>query len=73
MSVGVDEETLETLAAELSGNEDEEKFDRLTDQRRRLASIRRELAASDTTAKQKLTPLPNVAVEASSAYCFMAK
>ena len=68
VSLGVDEETLEELAAELSGNEDEERFDRLADQRRRLASIRRELVASDSTANQEFVRSPNVAVEASSAY-----
>ncbi len=68
VSVGVDEKTLEALSVEFSRNEDEERFDRLADQRRRLASIRRELAASDSTAKQELAPSPNVAAEASSAF-----
>ena len=68
VSVEADEETLEALAAELSGNEDEERFDRLTDQRRRLASIRRELASSDSAATQDSGPSPTAAVEASSAY-----
>ena len=68
VSVEVDMETLEALAAELSGNEDEEKFDRLTDQRRRLASITRELAASEAAKKQEFAPSPNVAAEASSAF-----
>ena len=40
--VEVGEETLEALAGELLRNEDEERLDRLMDQRRRLASIRRD-------------------------------
>ena len=68
VSVEVDEETLEALTAELSRNKDEERFDRLTDQRRRLASIRRELASSDSAVIQNSAPSPNGAVEASAAY-----
>ena len=68
VSVEVDEETLEALTAELSRNEDEERLDRLTDQRRRLASIRRELASSDSAVIQNSAPPPNGAVETSSAY-----
>ena len=66
--VEVGEETLEALAAELLRNEDEERFDRLMDQRRRLGSIRRELASSDPAATQDSTSSPTATVEASSAY-----
>ena len=66
--VEVDEETLEALSAELSGQKDEERFDRLTDQRRRLASIRRELASSDSAVMQNSVPSPKRAVQASAAY-----
>ena len=59
---------MEALATELSRNEDEERFDRLTDQRRRLASIKRELASSDSAATQNAALSPTAAVEASSAY-----
>ena len=66
--VEVGEETLEALAAELLRNEDEERFDRLMYQRRRLGSIRRELASSDPAATQDSTSSPTATVEASSAY-----
>ena len=68
VSVEVGEETLEALATELPRNEDEERFDRLTDQRRRLASIKRELASSDSAATQDSALSPTAGVEASSAY-----
>ena len=68
LSVEVGEETLEALANNLLRDEDEAAFDRLTDQRRRLASIRRELAspASEMTKQGALSP--TAAAEASSAY-----
>ena len=69
LSVEVREQTLEVVAENLLQNEDEAAFDRLTDQRRRLASIRRELADSASGATQDGTLLsPTIAVEASSAY-----
>ena len=68
LSVEVPEERLEALATDLSRNDDEAAFDRLTDQRRRLASIRRELASSDSSATQDGALPPTAAVEASAAY-----
>ena len=68
MSVEVDEENLEVLAAKLSGNEDEERLDRLTDQGRRLASIRREFKSSGSSASQDAAPSPAAVVEARTAY-----
>ena len=67
-SVDVNEETLDALTAELSSNEDEQGFDRLMDQHRRLASIRRELASSDTAVTQNSAQSPNGAAEAILAY-----
>ena len=68
LSVEVREQTLVAVAASLLQNEDEAAFDRLTDQRRRLASIRRELADAASGATQDGTLSPTAAVEASSAY-----
>ena len=68
VSVEVGEKTLEALTTELSRIEDEKRFDRLTDQRRRLASIKRELASSDSAVTQDSALSPTAAVEASSAY-----
>ena len=68
LSVDVREQTLEVVAADLLQNKDEAAFDRLTDQRLRLASIRRELAAQDSGATQDGALSPTAAVEASSAY-----
>ena len=50
LSVDVDEETLEFVTEEVSQNEDETAFDRLMDQRRHLASIRREFADWESSA-----------------------
>ena len=68
LSVEVREEALDALANSLLRNEDEAAFDRLTDQRRRLTSIRRELEppGSDVTKQDALSP--TAAAEASSAY-----
>ncbi|MBG0794045.1 AAA family ATPase [Methylocystis sp. H62] len=49
-SVGVREETLDEVAAALSESSDSEAFARLTDQQRRLASIRREIDAARSAA-----------------------
>ena len=68
ISVEVREETLEAVAAGLLRNEDEAAFGWLTDQRRRLASIRRELESPDSDATQDDALLSGAAVEASSAY-----
>ena len=68
LSVEVREEMLEVLATDLLRNDDEGTFDRLTDQRRRLASIRRELASSASSVMQDGALSPTAAVEASSAY-----
>jgi exonuclease SbcC len=48
LSAEVREETLEDVAATLSNGSDSEAFARLTDQRRRLASIRREIDAAQS-------------------------
>ena len=68
VSVEVREQTLEMVAADLLQNGDEAAFDRLTDQRRRLASIRRELANPASSAAQDGALSPTAAAEASSAY-----
>ncbi|WP_428102951.1 AAA family ATPase [Candidatus Rariloculus sp.] len=68
LSVEVREQTLEAVSANLSQNKDEAAFDRLTDQHRHLASIRRELADSGSGATQDGALSPAAAVEASSAY-----
>ena len=67
-SVDVDEHTLEDLAADLSKHEDETAFDLLTDQRRRLASIRRELTDAGSGTTQDGTLSSTVAEAASAAY-----
>ncbi len=58
LSVGVREETLDEVAAALSESSDSEAFARLTDQQRRLASIRREIDAAQSAAGSNagLTP-----------------
>ena len=68
LSVEVGEQTLEVVAKYLLQNEDEAAFGRLTDQRRRLASIRRELAHPASGVTQDGALSPPTAVEASSAY-----
>ena len=68
LSVEVAERTLEAVAASLFQNKEEAAFDRLTDQRRRLASIRRELADMDSGVTQNSVLSPTTAAEASSAY-----
>ena len=68
LSVQVREQTLEAVAASLLTNEDEAAFDRLTDQRRRLASIQRELADVDSGAMRDGALSPTGAVAATSAY-----
>ena len=68
LPVEVGEQTLEAVDANLSKNEDEAAFDLLTDQRRRLASIRRELADTGSGATQDGNLYSTVAEEASSAY-----
>jgi DNA repair protein SbcC/Rad50 len=58
LSVDVREEALDDVAAVLSGGSDSEAFARLTDQQRRLASIRREIEAarSATVSNAVTTP-----------------
>jgi exonuclease SbcC len=58
LSVEVREETLADVAALLSESSDSEAFARLTDQQRRLASIRREIetAQSETVSKSVTSP-----------------
>ena len=68
LSADVHEEILELVTEELSQNEDEDAFDRLTDHRRHLASIRRELVARDSGATPDDSLLHTAAEEASSAY-----
>ena len=68
LSVEVGEQTLEVVAEDLLKNEDEAAFDRLTDQRRRLASMRRELADPAPGSTQDDALSHTTAVEASSAY-----
>jgi exonuclease SbcC len=59
LSVEVREETLDDVAALLSGGGDSEAFARLTDQQRRLASIRREIeAARSATLSNAVTSPP---------------
>ena len=68
LSVEVRDQTLELLATDFRENGDEETFARLTDQRRRLASIQRELADLDSRAMQDSALSSTAAVKARSAY-----
>jgi len=58
LSIDIQEQTLDEVAAVLSENTDSEAFAKLTDQQRRLASIRREIdaAQSATAAHAVLAP-----------------
>lgn len=68
LSVEVREESLDEVAAALSGDGDSEAFAQLTDHRRRLASIRREIAAAQSTIASNATVAPAGADEASGAF-----
>ena len=68
LSVGVREETLDEVAAALSEGSDFEAFARLTDQQRRLASIRREIDAARSAAGSNAALTPAGADEASGAF-----
>ena len=68
LSVDVHEETLQFVIDELSENDDESAFDRLMDQRRHLASIRRELADGESGDTHDDPLLHTTAEEATSAY-----
>jgi DNA repair protein SbcC/Rad50 len=68
LSVGVREETLDEVAAALSDGIDSEAFARLTDQQRRLASIRREIDAARSAVGSNIALPPAGADEASRAF-----
>lgn len=61
LTTDVKEETLNDVAAALSDSDDSEKFARLTDQQRRLASIRREIDTAQNASG------PNAAITAAGA------
>ena len=67
-SVEVREEMLDELAAALSDVKDSEVFARLTDQQRRLASIRREIEAAQGAIKSNAILTPAGTDEASRAF-----
>ena len=64
----VREETLDEVAAALSDGNDSEAFARLTDQQRRLASIRREIDAAQSATGSNAALTPAGADEASRAF-----
>jgi DNA repair protein SbcC/Rad50 len=68
LSVEVREETLDEVAAALSDGSDSEAFARLTDQQRRLASIRREIDAAQRATGSNAAFTPAGADEASWAF-----
>lgn len=69
LSVEVREDSLNDVGAALGGSEDEEAFGRLTDRRRRLGSIRRELERADSDkAPQDITSLASSREAAAEAY-----
>jgi exonuclease SbcC len=68
LSVEVREETLDEVAAALSDGNDSEAFARLTDQQRRLASIRREIDAAQRATGSNAAFTPAGADEASRAF-----
>lgn len=68
LSVEVQEQTLDEVAAVLVENTDSEAFAILTDQQRRLASIRREIDAARSAIASGAIPMPVGADEASRAF-----
>ena len=68
LSVAVSEEALDEVAAALSGGSDSEAFSRLTDQQRRLGSIRREINAAQSAAGPTVAPMRAGTDEASRAF-----
>jgi exonuclease SbcC len=68
LPIKVGEETLDEVAAALSVGNDSDAFARLTDQQRRLASIRREIDAAQTAIKSNAALTPAGEDEASRAF-----
>jgi exonuclease SbcC len=68
LSVEVWEETLDRVAATLADSSDTEAFAQLTDQQRRLASIRREIDAAQSATRSDPALPPAGADEASQAF-----
>ena len=68
LSIEVREERLDEVAAALSDGNDSEAFARLTDQQRRLASIRREIDAAQSATGSNAALMPAGADEASKAF-----
>lgn len=66
--VKVDEESLDEVATKLSDGNDSESFASLTDQRRRLASIKREIQAALSALKSDVVVMPVGADEVSKAF-----
>ncbi|MCP5414118.1 MAG: AAA family ATPase [Chromatiaceae bacterium] len=68
LPVEVREETLDEVAAVLSDDTDSKDFDLLTDHRRRLSSIRREIDAAQIAINSEAAITPESADEARKAY-----
>jgi len=68
LSVEVQEETLGDIAAALSGGADTDAFARLTDQQRRLASIRREIDAAQSATLSGAVAPPRSSDDAREAF-----
>jgi DNA repair protein SbcC/Rad50 len=68
LSIEVREERLDEVAAALSDGNESEAFARLTDQQRRLASIRREIDAAQSATGSNAALTPAGADEASNAF-----
>ena len=73
LPIEVREQTLQPLAADLRENKDEEAIARIVDQRRRLASIQREMVDLDSRAMQDSALSATAAAKASSAYVSWAE
>jgi len=68
LSVKVQDETLDVVAAALSDSNDPKTFAQVTDKQRRLASIRREIDAAQSAINPNAAFTPTGADEASSAF-----
>lgn len=68
LSAKAREETLDVVVAALSDGKDSESFARLTDQQRKLASIRREIDAAQSAITSSAVLLPAGADDARSAF-----
>lgn len=68
LSVDVQEETLEEVLSALSDSKDDNAFLQLSDQQRKLASIRREIEAAQSAIDPDFDSTPSVADEASKKF-----